>query len=370
MVILSVSVASAIPGTPHWFYGEVMVNGQPAPDDNVVVSVIGTDNYTTITKDGMYGDSSAFYVEDPDGNRAGSNLIFSVGGMYAGEYIFENGAFSELNFDLTTTCGDSYCLGDESCFSCAADCVCTDPLVLIVSPEVRVYDTTRIDLEVFSNQNMILWRYSLNSASEISFSPNITISVPEGDNNITVIGVNEQYQKVKKSVAFNVVLPVASCSDGVQNQDESGVDCGGVCAVCADNDDGGSSGGGGGGSSSTTTLSNRDSGIPLLIENGSVVMDVDGLPVSADGESLDRGFSSAGITGAVVGGGASSWISALLFVALAVILLVAVKKKVMRNKGPSSKKGVISGASLARKVSVLSDQKKGKKVIKKTKKTV
>jgi hypothetical protein len=27
-------------------------------------------------------------------------------------------------------------------------------------------------------------------------------------------------------------MPCPSCDDGVQNQDETGVDCGGACAAC------------------------------------------------------------------------------------------------------------------------------------------
>ena len=69
LVILSVSFASAIPGAPHWFYGEVEVNGQPAPDNNIVVASVDGDEYGTLTKDGNYGSSAAFYVEDPNGNR-------------------------------------------------------------------------------------------------------------------------------------------------------------------------------------------------------------------------------------------------------------------------------------------------------------
>lgn len=40
-----------------------------------------------------------------------------------------------------------------------------------------------------------------------------------------------------------------NCLDGIQNQDETGVDCGGVCPSCPSGSSGGSGGGGGGGSS-------------------------------------------------------------------------------------------------------------------------
>lgn len=39
------------------------------------------------------------------------------------------------------------------------------------------------------------------------------------------------------------------CGDGLKNQDETGVDCGGICASCPSTNSGGSSGGGGGGGS-------------------------------------------------------------------------------------------------------------------------
>lgn len=52
----------------------------------------------------------------------------------------------------------------------------------------------------------------------------------------------------------NHSTPALTCSDNIKNQDETGVDCGGVCPACSssDNNNGGSSGGGGSSSRSSS----------------------------------------------------------------------------------------------------------------------
>lgn len=60
------------------------------------------------------------------------------------------------------------------------------------------------------------------------------------------------------------ILP--TCSDGIQNQDETGVDCGGLCNACSSssgNSGGGSSGGGGDGDTATYTSLTTGSSEPL-----------------------------------------------------------------------------------------------------------
>jgi len=181
ILVICTSLVSAAPGIPHQFYGNVEVNNQPVPDNTVIVATVEGDTYTTITTDGKYGYSpNIFYVEDPDGNRAGSTIIFSIGGKEVGSYVFENNGYTNLDFSTTTTCPDDFCLGDETCSTCPEDCgSCKGPPVITIhSPiEGQTYDTTKIDLDVSADQEILVWMYSLNTAAHITFTPNITITV-------------------------------------------------------------------------------------------------------------------------------------------------------------------------------------------------
>ena len=72
--------------------------------------------------------------------------------MKVDSFVFANNGYNRLDFSLTTTCVDGSCLGNETCSSCPGDCgVCTDPPIInILSPENKVYDTNKIDLIVSS----------------------------------------------------------------------------------------------------------------------------------------------------------------------------------------------------------------------------
>jgi hypothetical protein len=257
ILISSVPAALAIPGIPHWFYGYIEVNGQPVPDNNILVAEIDGNTYTTVTEDGRYGyDPNTFYVEDPEGNLAGEEITFYMGGKLVGSYVFENSGYTNLDFSVTTTCGDTYCLGAETCLSCPADCgVCTDaPVITINSPENKVYDTVKIDLDVSADQAIIVWMYSLNSGELKTFTPSIILTAEEGENNVTVVGINQVYQIGTSSVSFSVELPDTICGDGVCDAEESCSSCPQDCGTC---DSGSPSGGnnegpGGGGSGSTS----------------------------------------------------------------------------------------------------------------------
>ena len=75
LMVFIIGFVSSIPGIPHQFYGEIIVNGQPTGDNNIITAKIGGDNYNTISKNGFYGYSpNIFYIEDPKGNREGDIL--------------------------------------------------------------------------------------------------------------------------------------------------------------------------------------------------------------------------------------------------------------------------------------------------------
>ena len=323
LLLLVMPFVLAVPGIPHQFYGSVLVNGQPAPDNNVITAFVQGDDYITVTKDGKYGYSpNIFYVEDPNGDRSGELIQFYVGGKKADSYVFENNGYTQLNFDLTTTCGDGYCLGDETCSSCPNDCgICTNPPeITISSPEQdKVYETTKIDLIVTADQEILLWMYSLDDADAITFTPDITLTLSEGTHELTVIGMSkENYLTGQRTVTFNVDVPV--CGDDLCEGSESCSNCPADCGTCNTGGGGGGGSSGGGGGSSTTNNNEETAVATTSSSNEAEETSEEGI----NPETIENNEGS-GITGAVTGvlsGGLGLGI--LIFIAIIIIIAVAV----------------------------------------------
>lgn len=104
-LLLSNSLVFAQFGIPHQFYGDVTVNGAPAPDGTIVSAKIdGTEVASTTTRNGVYGQSPAevFYVNDPNDNRVGKIIQFFVNGVDTGQTaIFYNGYSTNLDLAVT-----------------------------------------------------------------------------------------------------------------------------------------------------------------------------------------------------------------------------------------------------------------------------
>lgn len=86
VIILIPSVSAQIPGLPHNFYGDVLINNQPAPDGTLVsAEITGKTVSTNIqnpveTVSGNYGkDGLALLVQGSD--LAGSTVEFYVNGV-------------------------------------------------------------------------------------------------------------------------------------------------------------------------------------------------------------------------------------------------------------------------------------------------
>ena len=102
-LILVIPFISSYPGIPHQFYGNVVVNDKPAPDNNILTASIEGEVYRTVTQNGKYGISpNIFYIEDPNADRIGKTVFFYVGGKSAGSSVFENNGYTKLDFSLTT----------------------------------------------------------------------------------------------------------------------------------------------------------------------------------------------------------------------------------------------------------------------------
>jgi len=354
-VLLLVPLISAVPGIPHQFYGSVKVNGEPTADNNILVAVVEGDYYTTVTTDGMYGmNPNIFYVEDPNGNRCTGEscaiISFYLGDKYVGEFEFINNGFTNFDIETTTACGDSYCLGQETCESCPTDCgICMDPPTIdILSPERRVYEESKIDLVVQADQPIIVWMYSLDQNNFVTFNPNITLDVGEGEHNITVLGINPSFQSGSSTVSFSVEIPVDYCGDGVCNNGETCSTCATDCGSC--NTGSSSSGPGGGPSSSSgggggiiTKNDTNSTIVPLVYEEESNIdideekQDENGNEGEGQEETVEQsaGFFSS-ITGAavIIGEqlGIFKSIIAIVFVLVIIIAMVMIMKRRVKEK--------------------------------------
>jgi len=123
---LVIGIVSALPGVPHQFYGNVEINNKSALDNQIITAVINGNEYSVITLNGKYGYSqNTLIIPDLDSDLKGELIEFYIGESNKkpiGSFIFSNNGYTELDFLITTTCGDGYCLGDETCSSCPSDC--------------------------------------------------------------------------------------------------------------------------------------------------------------------------------------------------------------------------------------------------------
>ena len=115
MLIFVAPVAAQIPSIPpipanNIFYGEVEIDGNPAPDGTTVSAHIGSLSWSAITSDGKYGYGDLFFVppDDPaqsgkDGGENGDEIIFKVDGEEAATYTFQAYEVILLNLNVGTT---------------------------------------------------------------------------------------------------------------------------------------------------------------------------------------------------------------------------------------------------------------------------
>ncbi len=358
LILLTAGLVSAFPGIPHQFYGSVYVNGEEAPDNNIIVAAVGGEYYTTITTNGKYGFSpNIFYVEDSDGDRAGETISFYLGGRVingvydfrgipVGNEIFVNNGFTNLDISTTTTCEDGFCVGIETCSSCEIDCgVCMDPpIITINSPQEKTYDTLKIDLDVTADQDIVIWYYYLNGQGPILFTPNIILTAQEGENTLSITGIGKGNNLGTRSLSFTVDVPI--CGDLNCEAGEDCSTCPTDCGVCipsggsggGGSGGGGSSGGGGGGSSgggggggSAITLSDTSSSS----NSGSGSGDEE----NPDEELLDETQKETNVGGSITGGIVGFMKSGTgMGLSIAIVLILAgIGVMVFRDKKKPSK---------------------------------
>jgi hypothetical protein len=114
VLVLALSLAAAgavgaIPQAPHIFWGEVTINGSPAPDGTTVSAHIGSLSWSTTTSGGSYGYAPTFTVaaDDPEtpekeGGIEGDVIVFKVNGMLAANCFFKVDGETGLDLAVQT----------------------------------------------------------------------------------------------------------------------------------------------------------------------------------------------------------------------------------------------------------------------------
>ncbi len=100
------------------------------------------------------------------------------------------------------------------------------PTIYMQSPQNITYLNKTIDLNVSANEPISVWKYSINGTANVTFTPNTTITVSAGANNITVYA-NDSAGNMNSTIAYftlNTTLDVsmaepstASPTDFVRN---------------------------------------------------------------------------------------------------------------------------------------------------------
>ena len=102
VLVFLAATAFATPGIPHQFYGNATINGTTAPNGTTIIAKVNNQTYTTTTNNGTYGFSpDIFFVNDPDFTNEGEQIVFTVNGVNASTFNFENGGYTNLNLAIT-----------------------------------------------------------------------------------------------------------------------------------------------------------------------------------------------------------------------------------------------------------------------------
>ena len=104
-----------------------------------------------------------------------------------------------------------------------------DSNIIIFSPENKIYNTSKINLNVYSNQEILIWMYSINSETPKVFIPNITLTLNDGNYELEIIGINSAYQTNSKKISFSVDVPYDYCGDSICSSSN-----GETCSTCSE----------------------------------------------------------------------------------------------------------------------------------------
>ncbi len=183
--------------------------------------------------------------------------------------------------------------------------------------------------------------------SECNSSHIFSVFAIKGEYNGTSENLNVSNGTVVDVVITKPIIEIIpTCSDGIQNGRETGIDCGGNCGSCGGSSKKESSGSGG------WVKPNCRDGYHFNLENGVGKCVVDAVIVQNE-TSNETGFSLAGdnetatpkkgfislMTGAVIGGGVGSWTVIAILIALVLLAFFFMWRRKRNNEDtPDSKK--------------------------------
>jgi len=141
LAIIPVVAIGAVPQMPHQFYGDVTIDGIPAPNGIWVDAYIDGVLYEwTTTSGGTYGWDPLFKVpaDDPDvvgidGGVNGDTIEFYIDGVLADSALFEIGGSTNLDLAITTAIYELQLY--EGWNLIGIPCIPEDPSI-----EVMIYD--------------------------------------------------------------------------------------------------------------------------------------------------------------------------------------------------------------------------------------
>ena len=295
-----ISSVFALPASPHAFYGKIDINDVPIADGYIVTAKVnGIVTDSCKTSGGVYGSGEDTLIATSSNT---ANVEFYIGPMKIGQYTFKAMEITKLDFSLTETPEYPGIVSDGICSPNTGECLfnyidCAPGKTNVCS------ENGRCDREVGET----------------------CINTPEDCKTCD-----------------------PTCSDGIQNQGETGVDCGGPCGACSSSSSSGggssSSSSGGGSSSSSSSSSGGGGSITKLSTNltqntnntAEVTLEIQENNQTQDTtenieETQEKGNFLSGITGAVVGGikgfSKSGLAPAIVLVVVMIVVIMIVNSR-------------------------------------------
>jgi hypothetical protein len=91
------------------------------------------------------------------------------------------------------------------------------PIIALTSPNNIMYNITEIHLNVSANEGISIWKYSLNGANNVTFTPNTNITASQGTNNLIVYAMDLETNWNSSSVSFSVDSIAPASVDNLEN---------------------------------------------------------------------------------------------------------------------------------------------------------
>jgi len=205
----STSIIFTEDGGSSWVNRTVLSSGFTNPDYGYTDSVMVNETFAKLLNyEGSGGDtdiveydlsfSSSFSTVNSSSNLVNNSvnsIFYDVGNLDAGSYSWR---FELFQSDEQSTTSSIRSFSVESVDT-------TSPSINIVSPVNQTYSTSSVDLNVTSNEAVNTWEYSLDGATNQSFTPNTTLTgLSDGGHTVDVYATDSSGNTGSESVSFTV----------------------------------------------------------------------------------------------------------------------------------------------------------------------